>query len=136
MYSFKVTINGERVKISGKFADKAVMEEAKNNVNALIIAKREDKTVDKKVTEWVNKTADSNSTLYDRLAELGLVDARIKPGTLAELIDVFKLSNADKKPRTIKNRQACCNILCGFFGAGKRVSSIKPSDADKLWGTW
>ena len=129
---FKITIDGKRHKFCG-YSNEAAMEEAKNNIDALITAKREEKTAEKPVREWRDKLATSNPNHYDRLAELGLVEARIKSGTLADLIDVFELSNADKKPRTIKNRQACCNMMCRFFGAEKLVNSIKPKEADMLW---
>ena len=130
---FKITINGKRHKFGG-YPDEATMEEAKNNLNALIEAKKEEKTPETSVRKWRDGLANSNPNHYNRLVELGLAEALVKPGTLGELIDIFMKSDADTiKPQTIANRQCCCNALCDFFGTKKPVTSIKLKDAKELW---
>lgn len=84
---FRVTINGKRVKISG-FSNKREMERIQEKVNALIMGKRIGE-ISPELSLWVSKLADSDSKLYDRLVELELVERRVKPGTLAELIEIL-----------------------------------------------
>jgi len=83
------------------------------------------------VATWV---AHLDSTLYDKLAAVGLVRKRATM-TLASFLDSYIATRSDvkKSTATVYGHTRCC--LVQFFGADKPLRDITAGDADE-WRIW
>ena len=80
---------------------------------------------------WVGSR---KSTLYDKLAKVGLVPKRAEPekATLGPFIDGYLKKRTDIKPQTRVNLQQVRRNLVEFFGENKSLAAVTDGDADEF----
>ena len=130
-YVLQFKLRGKTMKLYG-FSNKRSGQQFGEKLESLIAA-AETGIEHPDTARWVRNLAESESPFYRKLVRLELVPERSTPGTVAEMIEIFEVSNADKKPRTVRNRGMVSGMIIGFFGDERKVAAIKPKDADRLW---
>ncbi|HTQ38063.1 MAG TPA: tyrosine-type recombinase/integrase [Pirellulales bacterium] len=86
---------------------------------------------DKETAEWVGGL---ESTLYDKLAKVGLVPKRAAPekATLGPFIDGYIAKRTDVKPNTKLHLERARRDLVGYFGTDKPLADMTEGDADEF----
>ena len=117
----------------GKLPLKAVRE-IKTKIESLNAAAVAGIGWDKETAEWVGGR---ESTLYDKLASVGLVPKRAEreKATMRQFIDSYLGKRTDLKPRTRINLKQVQRNLVAYFGADKPMADITEGDADD-WRIW
>lgn len=95
-------------------------------LNAKSIARQ---PISRETAIWVREIGD---TLHERLARAGLLEGRGNGGKtlLAGFIDDYIAQRADLKPGTITLLRQARIWLVRFMGEDRRLSGVKPADAD------
>lgn len=96
-------------------------------IDRILEAKALHLPVDRDTARWIRRLDD---TLHDRMSATGLIKPRPKT-TVGDLAKYF-LEHKRGKPRTIKKYENACENLIEFFTAKRRLTSIKPGDADEF----
>ena len=128
-YYPRVYISGKQVKFSPGLTNKRLAQRTAGRVEELV-ASRQMGELSLDLKSWLKEIQET--PLYDKLAELGLVEERQKPHTLEELVGMY-VQDDSKKERTLRNRRVVGNMLMGFFGDGRMVDSFQKKDADALY---
>ena len=111
---------------------KKLAESMRLKLEALVAAKIVGASVPDEVSRWVSGLDDA---LAEKLAKLGLIESRKRPGdnlTLNEFIESFIAGRMDVKPGTVMNYRMCQAKLVAYFTATKRLVDVTPLDADRF----
>ena len=109
----------------GKVAKKTA-ERFANNIDTLLHERRCNLPLSRDVSNWL---ADLDETLYGLLAERGLVEPRVKAGTLATYIDGYIAGRSDVSERRLGKFKNAKARLIEFYGDVK-MDAVTPGEAD------
>jgi integrase len=106
----------------------------KAKLEAIIAAKRSQRSVDAETADWIAKL---ESTLAKRLAELGLISPRETASdqprqTVIGFVDDYTAKRTDVKPATQLNYGKTRKYLREYFGAERRLASVTQLDAEQF----
>ncbi|MFG0334764.1 MAG: tyrosine-type recombinase/integrase [Maioricimonas sp. JB049] len=87
--------------------------------------------ISRDVSSWL---ADLDDTLYGHLAERGLVEPRVKAGTLSTFIDDYIAGRSDVTERRLAKLRNARDRIIEFFGDVK-LDAVTPGAADE-YGRW
>ncbi len=135
--------NGKTRELYGYLKKSTATEHGAKLDRCIALLKRGDE-LDARLQGWLDEIPDS---MYSKLAKWGIVKARVKAGTLAELIEIFVTGEQSRgmKPNTLRNREQVGKQLISFFGKNRPVDSIREKDAREFYearqridapGTW
>lgn len=112
----------------GKMSLRAA-ESIKTKIEALNSAATAKQTPDRETAAWVGSL---DSTFYDKLANVGLVQPRQQadPKTLEAFIDGYIAGRTDVKPGTIVMYNHTKDLLLEFFDPNQSLDSVSPGDVD------
>lgn len=122
------TANGGKRKLTG-FSSKQAAQNFAYNLNRLATLKKHGSDLTTAILEWIDSISDE---VHAQLASDGILQPRIKPGTLWELTEFFlagKDSEFELKERTILSRRTMANRWFKFFGKNRSVIDITPEEA-------
>ena len=109
----------------GRVAKKTA-ERFANNIDTLLHERRCNLPISREVSSWL---ADLDDSLYALLAERGLVEPRVKAGTLATFIDDYIAGRSDVSERRLGKFRNAKGRLIEFFGDVK-LDAVTPGWAD------
>ena len=119
-------VNQEKQSFALGRVTKKTAERFANNIDTLLHERRCNLPISREVSNWL---ADLDDTLYDLLAERGLIEARVKAGTLATFIDAYIAGRSDVTERRLGKFRNAKARLIEFFGDVK-LDAITPGAAD------
>lgn len=124
-------LNQEKQSFALGRVPKKTAERFANNIETLLHERRCNLPISREVSNWL---ADLDDSLYELLADRGLVEPRMKASTLAVFIDEYISGRSDVTERRLgKFRNAKARMI-EFFGDVK-LDSISPGAADE-YGRW
>lgn len=132
---FKIGQGRRKTVRLGKRTEKAA-EKIRIKIDALVddAIRRKPHNVD--VATWVSRTERNDSDLYDKLAAVQLVPARVRgPVLLGEFVKGFIAGRSDAKWSTRITFENVERNLVEFFGSDRLLDSITPAEADD-WRRW
>ncbi len=106
---------------------KKTAERFAGNIDTLLHERRCNLPISREVSNWL---ADLDDSLYCMLAEHGLVESRVKAGTLATFIDSYIASRSDVTERRIGKFKNAKARMVEFFG-DVELDTITPGAADE-----
>ena len=149
-FGIEILVNGNRFRLYGfpQRRDAVVFKERLEELQACVRLG----DIPAHLKLWLLKLWEKNRIHYNKLAEMGLADAREDCGTLGELIERYihyAPNGREPKERTIANRNAAANSLLNFLtqqrgrnfardrrairlAAEQSASSITPEVAQKF----
>jgi len=119
-------INQEKLSFALGRVTKKTAERFANNIDTLLHERRCNLPISREVSNWL---ADLDDKLYGLLTERGIVEPRVKTGTLAEFIDSYVEGRSDVTERRIGKFKTAKGRLIEFFGDVK-LEAITPGAAD------
>ncbi|MGY8748089.1 MAG: phage integrase SAM-like domain-containing protein [Pirellulales bacterium] len=106
---------------------KKTAERFRNNIDTLLHERRCNLPLSREVSNWL---ADLDESLYKLLSDRGLVEARVKAGTLATFIDDYVAGRSDVSQRRLDKFQNAKARAIEFFGDVK-LDAVNPGLADE-----
>jgi len=125
-----VAPDGKRKTIRLGKCSQRTAEAVKVKVEALVMAAITGSPLDDEVSRWV---AGLDSGMADKLAAIGLIAARRRPGdglTLAGFLDSYIDGRTDIKPNTLAHLLRAKRDLLAYFGPDRLLTEITPGDCD------
>ncbi len=120
-------VNNEKQSfVLGRVAKKTA-ERFANNIDMLLHEHRCNLPFSREVSNWL---ADLDDTLYGLLAERGLIEPRVKAGTLAAFIDTYIAGRSDVTERRLGKLRNAKGRVLEFFG-DVRLDTVTPGAADE-----
>ena len=110
---------------------KKTAERFANNIDTLLHERRCNLPISREVSNWLS---DLDDTLYGLLAERGLVEPRVKAGTLGTFIDGYIAGRSDVTERRLAKLRNAKGRMIEFFGDVK-LDAVTPGAADD-YGRW
>jgi len=120
-------VNNEKQTFPLGRVTKKTAERFANNIDTLLHERRCNLPISREVSNWI---ADLGDTLYRLLAECGLVEPRVKAGTLATFIDSYIAGRSDVTERRLGKFKNAKARLIEFFG-DVRLEAVTPGAADE-----
>ena len=120
-------INQEKLSFSLGRVTKKTAERFANNIDTLLHERRCNLPVSREVSNWL---ADLDDTLYDLLAERGLVEPRVKAGTLSAFIDSYIAGRSDVTERRVGKLKNAKARMVEYFGDVK-LDTVTAGGADE-----
>ena len=110
---------------------KKTAERFANNIDTLLHERRCNLPVSREVSIWLS---DLDDALYGVLAERGLVEPRVKAGTLSTFIDDYIATRSDVTERRLGKLRNAKGRIIEFFG-DVQLDAVTPGGADE-YGRW
>jgi hypothetical protein len=119
-------INKEKQSFALGRVTKKTAERFANNIDTLLHERRCNLPISRDVSNWL---ADLDEALYGLLADRGLVESRVKAGTLATFIDTYIAVRSDVTERRLGKLRNAKARMIKFFGDVK-LESVTAGAAD------
>lgn len=129
-WRLRVYIRKKRETIGLGSMDDADAEIAKSHIEHLVEVMHRDRPPDKKTTRWLD---DLSSDVFDRLAELGLVEPRAiqdHPRTVVAFMRAYIVSRTDWK-KSVNHKQSV-DHLEAYLGRDVPLRALTKGDADRF----
>ena len=124
-------VNKEKLIFSLGRVTKKTADRFANNIDTLLHERRCNLPVSREVSNWL---ADLDDDLYRLLADRGLVEPRVKAGTLGTFIDGYIAGRSDVTERRLGKLRNAKDRMIEFFGDVK-LDAVTAGAADD-YGRW